>query len=136
LYCNSGQVLSSSHVQVSVEGINCVEFCAGNDALVYIGCNDGCIRVLDMNRMSVISTTPAAPSPGAHEPPVIHALTSVPCGVLSGDGDGVVKLWGMTEGGLGVRAVQRLHDDAVGDVKMAASGCVASCSMDGTRRYP
>ncbi len=73
----SGQVLSSSHVQVSIEGINCLEFCAGNDALLYVGCNDGCIRLLDLNRMSVITSSTATPSPGADEPPVIHALTSV-----------------------------------------------------------
>lgn len=82
--------------------------------------------------MSVVSCTPTAPSPGADEPPVIHALTSVPSGVLAGDGEGVVKFWGLGEGGLSLRASQQLHGDAVGDVKFAASGCVASCSMDGT----
>ncbi len=119
-------------MQVSVEGINCVEFCAGNDALIYVGCNDGCVRLLDINHMSVISSSTAAPSPGADEPPVIHALTSVPSGVLAGDGEGVVKLWGVGEGGLMLRAAQRLHGDAVGDVKITGTGCVASCAMDGT----
>ncbi len=125
-------MLSSSHVQVSLEGINCVEFCAGNDALLYIGCNDGCVRLLDLNRMSVITSSAAAASPGADEPPVIHALTSVPSGVLAGDGEGVVKFWSQGEGGLGLRAAQQLHADAVADLKVAVSGCVASCAMDGS----
>lgn len=129
----SGEPLSASHIQLSLEGINCLEFHSASDALLYVGCNDGCVRLLDLNRMSVISSTPAAPSPGSDEPPVIHALSSVPSGVLAGDGDGVVKLWGLAgDGVLGLRAAQQLHRDAVGDVKVAASGCVASCSMDGT----
>ncbi len=129
----SGETLSSSHIQLSLEGINCLEFHSASDALIYVGCNDGCIRLLDLNRMSVISSTSAAPSPGCEEPPVIHALSSVPSGVLAGDGDGVVKLWGLAgDGVLGLRAAQQLHRDAIGDVKASASGCVASCSMDGS----
>lgn len=102
-------------MQVSLEGINCLEFCAGNDTLLYVGSNDGCVRVLDLNRMSVAASSSAAPSPGADEPPVIHALASVPSGVLAGDGEGVVKFW---QGELGLRGVQQLHGDAVGDIKV------------------
>jgi WD40 repeat protein len=129
----SGQVLSSSCVQVSTEGINCVEFSARSDALLYIGCNDGCVRLLDLNRMSVISSSFSSPSPCSDEPPVIHTLAALPSGVLAGDGDGVVKCWGVAEGGsLVLRATQQLHGDAVGDLKVSSSGCVATCSMDGS----
>ena len=85
----------------------------------YAGCNDGCVRLIDLNRMALISSTPAAAAPGKDEPPVIHALSSVPSGVLAGDGDGFVKFWGLAEGGLGLRATQQLHQDAVGDIKVS-----------------
>jgi len=80
------------------------------------------VRLIDLNRMALISSTPAAAAPGKDEPPVIHALSSVPSGVLAGDGDGFVKFWGLGEGGLGIRATQQLHQDAVGDIKV--SWCV------------
>ena len=73
---------------------------------------------MDLNRMALVSSTAAAASPGSDEPPVIHALSSVPAGVLAGDGEGCVKFWGLGEGGMGLRAAQQLHQDAVGDIKV------------------